>query len=74
MGFATGFVIVNNLKRRVLRRPDLIARYYIMHSTFFVDMLTLVPVIAEVHAPLFASGHLLVKYDSCSLKTASLSC
>lgn len=48
MGFMTGFVIVHNLKRRVLRRPDLIAKYYILHSTFFVDILTVLPVIAEV--------------------------
>ena len=48
MGFITGFVVVNNLKRRVLRRPDLIARYYVYHSTFVVDLLTVLPIIAEV--------------------------
>ncbi|KAK9787129.1 hypothetical protein WJX73_004779 [Symbiochloris irregularis] len=48
MGFTTGFIIVHNLKRRVVRRPDLIAKYYIFHSTFFVDLFTVVPVAAEI--------------------------
>lgn len=50
-GFITGFVIVHNMKRRVLQRPDLIAKYYIFHSTFIVDMLTVLPAIAEVGTP-----------------------
>ncbi len=48
MGFSTGFVVIHNLRRKVIRDPRLIAEYYVRYSTFFVDLLAALPLIAEV--------------------------
>ena len=48
MGFSTGFVVIYNLRRKVIRDPRLIAEYYTRYSTFVVDLLAALPIIAEV--------------------------
>ncbi|BDA43675.1 probable potassium voltage-gated channel subfamily H member 7 [Coccomyxa sp. Obi] len=48
MGFSTGFVVIYNLRRKVIRDRALIAEYYIRYSTFIVDLLAALPVIAEI--------------------------
>jgi len=48
MGFSTGFVVIYNLRRKVIRDPALIAEYYIRYSTFFADLIAALPIIAEV--------------------------
>ena len=48
MGFMTGFVVIYNLRRRVIRRPVAIAEYYIRYGTFWPDFLASLPTIAEV--------------------------
>ena len=48
MGFATGFVVIHNLRRRVIRRPVSIAEYYVRYGTFWPDFLASLPTIAEV--------------------------
>ncbi len=48
MGFSTGFVVIYNLRRKVVRDPALIAEYYVRYSTFIPDFLAALPVIAEV--------------------------
>ena len=48
MGFATGFVVIYNLRRRVIRRPVSIAEYYVRYGTFWPDFLASLPTIAEV--------------------------
>ncbi len=48
MGFSTGFVVIYNLRRKVIREPRLVAEYYVWHSTFFPDLLAALPLIAEV--------------------------
>lgn len=50
MGFSTGFVVIYNLRRKVVTEPKLVAEYYMWHSTFFVDLLAALPLIAEVGA------------------------
>ena len=47
MGFATGFVVIYNLRRRVIRRPVSIAEYYVRYGTFWPDFLASLPTIAE---------------------------
>ena len=47
MGFATGFVVIHNLRRRVIRRPVSIAEYYVRYGTFWPDFLASLPTIAE---------------------------
>lgn len=54
MGCSTGFVAVYNLKRLVVMKPSLIAEFYITHGTFWFDLISALPVIAEVW-PLFHS-------------------
>ena len=51
MGFSTGFVVIYNLRRKVIRDPRMIAEYYMRYSTFVVDLLAALPVIAEVRLP-----------------------
>lgn len=48
MGFSTGFVVIYNLRRKVVTEPRLVAEYYMWHSTFFADLLAALPLIAEV--------------------------
>ncbi len=48
MGFMTGFVVIYNLRRRVIRRPVAIAEYYVRYGTFWPDFLASLPTIAEV--------------------------
>ena len=48
MGFAMGFTVEHNLKRRVIMRPDLIARYYVLHNTFTTDFISAMAIIPEV--------------------------
>lgn len=50
MGFSTGFVVIYNLRRKVIRDPALIAEYYMRYSTFILDLLAALPVIAEVRS------------------------
>jgi hypothetical protein len=50
MGFSTGFVVIYNLRRKVVKDPLLIAEYYVRYSTFVPDFLAALPVIAEVGA------------------------
>ena len=49
MGFAMGFTVEHNLKRRVIMRPDLIARYYVLHNTFTTDFISAMAIIPEVN-------------------------
>lgn len=58
MGFSTGFLVIYNLRRKVVRDPALIAEYYIRHSTFVLDLLAALPVIAEVGPVLLALFYL----------------
>lgn len=55
-GFIIGFTVEHNLKRRVIMRPDLILRYYMLHNTFITDFLSTFAIIAEVRS-LFAPLH-----------------
>ncbi len=48
MGFVTGFVVIYNLRRRVIREPMSIAEYYVRYGTFVPDFLASLPTIAEV--------------------------
>ena len=48
MGFCLGFTVEHNLKRRVIMRPDLIARYYTLHNTFLTDFFSAMAIIPEV--------------------------
>ena len=48
MGFVTGFVVIYNLRRRVIREPMSIAEYYVRYGTFLPDFLASLPTIAEV--------------------------
>ena len=48
MGFVTGFVVIYNLRRRVIREPTSIAEYYVRYGTFLPDFLASLPTIAEV--------------------------
>ena len=48
MGFCLGFTVEHNLKRRVIMRPDLIARYYLLHNTFLTDFFSAMAIIPEV--------------------------
>ncbi len=50
MGFSTGFVVIYNLRRKVIRDPALIAEYYIRYSTFIIDLVAALPLIAEVRS------------------------
>ena len=47
MGFATGFVVIYSLRRRVVRRPVSIAEFYVRYGTFWPDFLASLPTIAE---------------------------
>ena len=48
MGFTTGFVVIWNLRRRVIREPRAVAEYYVRYGTFWPDFLSSLPTIAEV--------------------------
>ena len=48
MGFTTGFVVIWNLRRRVIRQPRAVAEFYIRYGTFWPDFLSSLPTIAEV--------------------------
>ena len=50
MGFTTGFVVIWNLRRRVIRQPRAVAEYYVRYGTFWPDFLASLPTIAEVGA------------------------
>lgn len=52
MGFMTGFVVIYNLRRRVIRKPRDIAEYYVRYGTFVPDFLASLPTIAEA-SPLY---------------------
>ena len=54
MGFTTGFVVIYNLRRRVIRNPVSVAEFYVRYGTFWPDILASLPTIAEAslsHAP-----------------------
>ena len=40
MGFMTGFVVIYNLRRRVIRDPRLVAEYYIWHAPSQLQIFT----------------------------------
>ncbi|KAK9816960.1 hypothetical protein WJX72_007507 [[Myrmecia] bisecta] len=46
--FRTGFVVSYNLKRRLIMAPDLVAEFYLRHGTFWADLISALPVIAQV--------------------------
>jgi hypothetical protein len=48
LGFNTGFVVIYNLKRLVVMSPPQIAKFYFFRGTFIWDLLSALPVIAEV--------------------------
>ena len=48
MGFTTGFVVIYNLRRRIIRQPRAVAEYYVRYGTFWPDFLSSLPTIAEV--------------------------
>lgn len=55
-GFTTGFFAIYNLKRLAVTSPSLIARYYVFHSSFWYDLVSAIPAVAEVPPPLLNSA------------------
>jgi len=48
LSFNTGFVVIYNLKRVVVMSPAQIAEFYIFRGTFMYDLVSALPIIAEV--------------------------
>lgn len=46
--FHCGFIVVWNYRRKLVMQGDLIARFYIWHGTFLVDVLSIAPWVAEL--------------------------
>ncbi|KAK9792471.1 hypothetical protein WJX73_000921 [Symbiochloris irregularis] len=46
--FHCGFYVVWNFKRRLILQGDLIGRFYLWHGTFVIDILSIIPWIAEL--------------------------
>ena len=50
MGFSVGIFVIYSLKRCIVMDRQRIAQYYIHKDTFWVDLLSALPVVVEVAA------------------------